>query len=116
MRLVEEQVLKLQRSVESWGFCKLSSHIGDPLAAKMSSTAGLDSSSTAPAGAVPLSEVLAILPWERDASPWEEGSVLFRTPDGRPWPYQPGSSLQNSFVDLIFSPPGRGKISIFEFS
>ena len=112
VRLVEEQVLKLQRNVESWGFCKLSSHIGDPLAAKMSSTLGLDSSSTAPAGAVPLSEVLAILPWERDASPWEEGSVLFRTPDGRPWPYQPGSSLQNSFVDLIFSPPGRGK-SVF---
>ena len=112
VRLVEEQALKLQRSVESWGFCKVSSLAGDPLAAKMSSTLGLDTGSTAPAGAVPLADILKILPWERDASPWEEGTVLFRTPDGRVWPYQPGSSLQNAFVDLIFAPPGRGK-SVF---
>ena len=109
VKLVEEQALKLQRSIEGWGFCKVSALTGDPLAAKMTSALALQTGSTAPAGAVPFSEVLTLLPWERDASPWDEGAMLFRTPDGRPWPYQMGSSLQNAFVDLIFSPPGRGK-------
>jgi intracellular multiplication protein IcmB len=34
---------------------------------------------------------------------------MFRTPDGRIWPFQPGSSLQDTFVDIVFAPPGKGK-------
>lgn len=109
MRLIEERSSRLQRSVESWGYCQVSPLVGDPLAAVMSSAVGLEAASTAPAGAVPLPDVITMLPWNRDASPWEHGSVLFRTPDGRSWPYQPGSSMQDTFIDLIFAPPGKGK-------
>lgn len=109
IRLIEERASRLQRAVESWGYCHTSSLVGDPMAAVMSTTLGLDVGSTAPAGAVPLTDVVAMLPWNRDASPWKYGSVLFRTPDGRPWPYQPGSSQQDTFIDLIFAPPGKGK-------
>lgn len=109
IRLIEERASRLQRAVESWGYCEVSPLVGDPLAAFMSTTLGLDVASTAPAGAVPLEHVVAMLPWDRDASPWKSGSVLFRTPDGRPWPYQPGSSLQDTFIDLMFAPPGKGK-------
>lgn len=109
LRTIEERAARLQRSVEAWGYCHVSPLVGDPMASVMSTTLGLDVGSTAPAGAVPLPDVIAMLPWNRDASPWKNGSVLFRTPDGRPWPYHPGSSQQDTFIDLIFAPPGKGK-------
>lgn len=109
LRLIEERSSRLQKAVESWGYCKVSALAGDPLACVMSSSLGLDTASTAPAGAVPLPDTTVMLPWNRDSSPWNLGSVLFRTPDGRPWPYQPGSSQQDTFIDLIFAPPGKGK-------
>lgn len=109
LRLIEERASRLQRAVESWGYCAVTPLVGDPLAAVMSTTIGLSVSPTAQAGAVPLPDAIKMLPWNRDASPWKYGSVLFRTPDGRQWPYQPGSSLQDTFIDLIFAPPGKGK-------
>jgi intracellular multiplication protein IcmB len=109
MKLIEERAARLQRAVENWGNCSVSPLVGDPVEGTMSSALGLDVASTAPAGAVPLRDVIEMLPFNRDASPWKTGSVLFRTPDGRPWPYQPGSSLQDTFIDLVFAPPGKGK-------
>lgn len=109
LRRIEERASKLQRAVESWGYCKVSPTAGDPLAAVMSSALAVDCASTAPAGAPPLSDVVYMLPWNRDASPWRSGAVLFRTHDGRPWPYQPGSSLQSTWIDLLLSGPGGGK-------
>lgn len=112
IRLLEERASQLQRSIESWGYCSVSTSAGDPLAAMMSSSLGTDLASTAPAGAPPMEDALYMMPWNRDASPWDRGSVLFRTPDGRPWPYEPGSSKQSTFIDLIFAPPGYAK-SVF---
>jgi intracellular multiplication protein IcmB len=109
LKKIEERASRLQRAVESWGHCSVSPLVGDPVEGTMSSALGLDCVSTAPAGAVPLDQVVKMLPLNRDASPWRTGSVLFRTEDGRPWPYQPGSSLQDTFIDLVFAPPGKGK-------
>lgn len=41
--------------------------------------------------------------------PWKAGSVLFRTPRGKLMPYQPMSSMQTTWVDLIYAKPGSGK-------
>ncbi len=50
-----------------------------------------------------------MMPLARQASPWETGSVMFRTNSGKPWPYEPGSSKQNTWVTLIVGTPGSGK-------
>tara|TARA_Y100001968_G_scaffold331237_1_gene385257 strand:- start:832 stop:2526 length:1695 start_codon:yes stop_codon:yes gene_type:complete len=50
-----------------------------------------------------------MLPITRPASPWEKGALLFRTPDGKPWPFQPGSTQQTTWIDLIYARPGSGK-------
>ena len=50
-----------------------------------------------------------MLPMFRPASPWEFGSLLLRSPDGKPWPYQPGSPLQTTWIDMIYARPGSGK-------
>lgn len=109
LKLIEERASKLQNAVEGWGYCNVTSLVGDPVAGTFSSALGLDCASTAPAGAVPISDVVAMLPWNRDASPWDHGAVMFRTADGRLWPYDPGSSLQTTFNDLVSAPPGCGK-------
>lgn len=112
MGVIEERLARLQRAVEGWGYCSVSSSSGDPLSGVMSSTLGLNPGSTAPAGAVPLGDLISLLPLDRDASPLSKGSILFRTADGRVWPWAPGTSLMDTFSDLIFAPPGKGK-SVF---
>jgi len=107
--LMRKRVNDLKVAVESWGTCEASMLSGDPVAAVMSSSLGLAPMSTAVPGVMPLQSIVRMLPWNRDASPWDDGAVLFRTPDGRPWPYQPGSSLQDTFIDLVCAPPGKGK-------
>ena len=57
----------------------------------------------------PLSQILQMMPWTRPASPWPYGALMFRSPDGKPWPFQPGSNLQTTWIDLIYARPGSGK-------
>ena len=110
LQLIEERAAKLQQAVQNWGNCGVSMLVGDPVEGVMSSAVGLDVASTAPAGSVPLAEVVRMLPWNRDASPWlSGGSVIFVTPDKKIWPYEPGTAQQDTFIDLIFAPPGKGK-------
>jgi intracellular multiplication protein IcmB len=108
-RLIEQRGSRLIRAVESWGGCLASMSAGDPLAGVMSSTLALDVRSTAPAGVPPLRTALSLLPLLRDASPFDEGTVLFRTKDKRPWLFQPGSAQQDNSVDIIYAVPGKGK-------
>ncbi|MCL2468612.1 MAG: type IV secretion protein IcmB [Alphaproteobacteria bacterium] len=108
-KLVESRLATLTQALEAWGYCQASSAGGDPLEMVLSSALGIACASTAPAAVAPLREVIKLLPWQRGSSPFREGSVTFRTPDGRVWPYQPGSGLTTSWFDLIFAQPGMGK-------
>lgn len=109
MKLMGVRLSGLTQAVEAWGYCQASSAGGDPLETVLSSALGISCSSTAPAAVAPFREVVKLLPWQRASSPFEEGSVLFRTLDGRVWPYQMGSSLTTLWFDLIFAQPGAGK-------
>ncbi len=108
-RLAEDRASMLVQAVESWGFCQVTQLQGDPLEAVMSSALGIACASTAPAAIAPLIEVMRLLPWERPSSPFASGAMLFRTDDGKVWPYQTGSPLTTTWFDLIFAQPGAGK-------
>lgn len=100
----------LAQRLEGWGNCKATSVSGDPLEAVMSSVPGLALTSTAPASLALLGDTLSMLPWNRTASPWECGSVLFRLPNGGLWPYDPsGGSKRPLVLDIFVAPPGSGK-------
>ena len=109
MDLMEERMSTLMQAAESWGYCQVSNVIGDPLDAVMSSAMGIACASTAPAAIAPLYDVMKLIPWQRPSSPFDKGSILFRTPDGKVWPYQTGSAMTNTWFDLIFAQPGAGK-------
>ncbi len=109
VKLVETRLASLTQALESWGYCQGSSAGGDPLEATLSSALGIGCASTAPPALAPFRDVLKLLPWQRASSPFKEGAVVFRTSDGRIWPYQTGSSLTTTWFDLIFAQPGAGK-------
>ena len=106
---LRRQASTLAQRVEGWGNCQAATIAGDPVEGVMSSVPGLAVASTAPPAAAPLGEVLRMLPWGRPASPWATGAVVFRTPDGRIWPFDPAGSRRTMVVDLFFAPPGFGK-------
>ena len=84
----------LSQRIEGWGNAKATTVVGDPLEGVMSSAPGLALASTANPALALLGDALTMLPWNRTASPWESGSVLFRRPDGGIWPYDPAGGAQ----------------------
>lgn len=107
--LLEDRLSTLIQSTEAWGYTQVSTLIGDPLDCVMSSALGISCASTAPPAVAPLAEVFKLIPWQRPSSPFETGSIMLRTPDGKVWPYMTGSSLTTTWFDLIFAQPGAGK-------
>ena len=100
----------LTQAIESWGYCQVAEFSGDPLDCVMSSAMGIHCAGTAPSAIAPMFEVMKLLPWQRPSSPFVDGgSMLFRTPDGKVWPYQTGTNLTTTWFDLIFAQPGAGK-------
>ena len=99
----------LLQSFESWGYTQVSEYSGDPLDCVMSSAMGIHCAGTAPSGIAPMVEIMKLLPWQRPSSPFEQGAMIFRTPDGKIWPYQTGTNLTTTWFDLIFAQPGGGK-------
>jgi intracellular multiplication protein IcmB len=99
----------LMQAVEAWGYCQVSDASGDPLDCVMSSAMGIHCGGTAPQAIAPLYEVMKLLPWQRPSSPFATGAIMFRTPDGKVWPYQTGTNMTTTWFDLIFAQPGAGK-------
>lgn len=112
VNLVMERSSMISRALQGWGSCDTSDVVGDPLMGVFATLPGVGLSNPAPVSAPTLMEAMTMLPVTRPASPWREGSMLLRSPDGKVLPYQPGSTLQTAWVNLGFAPMGFGK-SVF---
>jgi len=99
----------LAKAIQGWGSCDVSEISGDAFAGAVSTMLAVSQNHVATPSIAPLSDVLYMLPLFRPASPWLHGAILFRSPDGKPWPYQPGSSDQTTWIDLFYARPGSGK-------
>lgn len=106
---VERRLSELGRAFEGWGTCLVSEVTGDPIAGMISSTLGATLNSVATVSAAPLPAVTFMAPFSRPSSAWDKGSVLFMSPDQKLMPYQPGSSKQTTWIQLLFAKPGSGK-------
>ncbi len=106
---IENRLSTLIQSVESWGYCQVSEFSGDPLDSVLSSAMGIHCAGTAPSAIAPMFEVMKLVPWQRPSSPFAQGSILLRTPDGKLWPYQTGTNVTTTWFDLVFAQPGAGK-------
>ncbi|MCW8398722.1 type IV secretion protein IcmB [Legionella sp. PATHC038] len=107
--LLRQRSSELVKAIEGWGSTDVSEICGDPFGGFVSGMLAATLNSTAVPTVAPLSSVVSILPITRPASPWLKGALLFRTPDGKPWPFQPGSTEQTTWIDLVYARPGSGK-------
>ncbi len=108
-QVILDRLSVLLQSFESWGYAQVNEYSGDPLDCVMSSAMGIHCAGTGVPGIAPMIEVMKLLPWQRPSSPFDRGAMLFRTPDGKLWPYQTGTNLTTTWFDLIFAQPGGGK-------
>ncbi|KTC86349.1 type IV secretion protein IcmB [Legionella brunensis] len=107
--LLRRRSSELVKAIQGWGSTDVSEICGDPFAGFVSSMLATTLKSAAVPSVAPLSHVISMLPITRPASLWETGALLFRTPDGKPWPFQPGSTQQTTWIDLVYARPGSGK-------
>ncbi len=108
-KLLQSRSALLARAIQSWGSCDVSEMCGDAFEGTVGSMLGVTMEPPATVSVASLSSALYMLPVYRAASPWKTGSMMLRTPDGKPWPYQPGSPLQTTWIDIIYARPGSGK-------
>lgn len=107
--LLRRRASELAKAIQGWGSTEVSEVCGDPFAGLVSSMLAMTSRSVAVPAVAPLSHIISIMPIARPSSPWKDGALLFRTPDGKVWPFQPGSTRQTTWIDLIYARPGSGK-------
>lgn len=107
--LLLERVAKLIKVVQSWGSCEVRQISGDGFGLAMNTALATTRRVYCSASAAPLNEAVSMLPFVRPASPWQRGAMLFRTPDGKIWPFQPGSNHQISWIDIVYARSGSGK-------
>lgn len=100
---------KLWRTLESWGGPTIFERTGNPMVAFQSNCLGLTTEHIGPPCAAPLSDAIAMLPLTRPASPFNEGSTIYRSLDGKILRYQRFSSEQSTWITLIAGKPGSGK-------
>ena len=99
----------LRNSTEQWGNITTDRNSGDSLATILYTIPGFGPISTAPEVLVPLGEALKMFPLARQTSPWTRGETMFRSTDGVAWPYQRGSMLQSSWLEILIGSSGSGK-------
>jgi intracellular multiplication protein IcmB len=109
IRLLRTRTAELAKAIEGWGSCEVSQVCGDVFAGVASTILGFSGNSVATPSVAPLSDVVYMLPFTRPASSWQYGALLLRSPDGKPWAYQPGSAQQTTWIDLMYARPGSGK-------
>lgn len=113
----DEKTLRIRASslastLQSWGTCDTSEASGDPAFAFSATIPCLMSASPSPASEAPIEDVATMLPITRPNNFWPDGGMMLRSPDGKFCPFQPNSSKQTAWVELISAPMGYGK-SVF---
>lgn len=107
--LLVKRASKLAGAIQSWGGPDVAEAPGDQTLGFMSSVPFV-CKTMGSAGAIgPLGHVIRMLPITRPFTPWKTGSVLLQTLDGKPFPFEPGSDLQTTWVYLVCGRPGYGK-------
>ena len=103
------QISSMKMALQSWGGTTVSNESGAPANMHLATAPSLSRYVPAPYLPGPISTFARMLPTYRAASPWDQGQLLLRTGQGKPYPIAFGSPIQAFWGTLVFAPPGRGK-------
>ena len=99
---------KVIRAMQSWG-ADVVMDIEDPSEMVVTTTTGMSHKNPSTISLPPLVDAILMLPVMRPASHWENGTMLFKSQDGKALTYMPGSPIQESMNDLMVAKPRQGK-------
>jgi len=100
---------KLWKAIQSWSKADVTEHTGNPMLAFASASLGLSPKRITVDCPAPLNEAMYLMPLTRPASPFDNGSIIYRSLDGKIMPYERFSSEQTTWITLISGKPGSGK-------
>lgn len=100
---------RLARALQGWGTVEIDDRLGDPLATVCGTLPALNRFTGAPLAAAPIEDVAALLPIARPTSPFQSGSMLLRTQDGKLFPFALFSPAQKAWVFMFYAPQRHGK-------
>lgn len=109
--LVRRRVQTLINRLNDWGSAQADNMLAYPMKALSATTAGGSRAHYSPVTPAPLDEAVSLLPITRVGLPWQSGTMLWRTSDGSPIPYEQYSALQAYWITLVSGPMGYGKSS-----
>ena len=104
-----ERKENINQFFQNWGGLDVIDEAGDPIEAWLNTIPGLSGKKIATPIALPLEEILYMLPIDRPTSPWETGTTMLNTVDYKLYPTESASSIQSNTSELTFAPPGSGK-------
>ncbi len=102
-------VEKLNKALQAWGSMDTAIAKGDALFSSLASYPGLTRKIPTDMACAPLRDVLVLMPFFRPACYWESGGMLLRSDDGKIVPYEPVSSKQKAWGEIIIAPQRFGK-------
>lgn len=100
---------KLSRIVQAWGSARVMEQAGDPLLSWRSNIPGLSIKHHAPSCPSRIFDAFYLLPWTRQASPFDSGTVFHRTIDGKLICLEKFSAKQTTWITIYCGKPGSGK-------
>ncbi|EPP20487.1 hypothetical protein J8A87_21500 [Vibrio parahaemolyticus] len=106
--LIERKEI-INQQLQKWGSLDVIDELGDPIESWIGTLPALSTNKIAAAFPLPVWDVLYMLPLTRPYSPWEQGSMIFGTHDGKIYPQTAGSAIQKNTSELTYAPPGSGK-------
>lgn len=109
MNLLRERASRMAQAVIDWSGAQVRKVTGDPVEGFTSASLALTANSIAAEAAAPVGDVVPMFPLTQPASPFDSGSELFTSQNGKLMMVQPGSSLQQTWFNIFLGGPGSGK-------
>lgn len=107
--LLSRRASTLAQTIASWGQCEVREASGDPMLGFVSTVPFLTEQCAATPSVAPVEDLVRMLPIFRPSAPWNYGTILLRSLDGKLMPFHPGSKEQTTWVYLLAGRPGTGK-------
>lgn len=108
-KILRERKTYMKSTFENWGSSTAKDNTGDNVMLWRSSVLGLTQDHVGTVSAAPLIHAYSLLPFTRPATPFNNGTILHRTMDGKIMQLEKFSPQMNTWVTIITGTPGSGK-------
>lgn len=106
---LEYNFSRLDQAIQSWGICNTILDTADELETFIDTVIAANPITPSVQTYCPLSDIIKMLPFDRTASLWETGFVIFRTTQDTIFPWTPVSPITKPAIELYIARSRMGK-------